>query len=106
MKVSPDFIINQQSLNKSVGSEILNKIISRGYIEKDDLNKVITTRENGKTYVVDSETGERILADSGLLLSQEKSRYEIANDRFKRIDTNKRVGLTGVVPVYKVLSVC
>lgn len=32
--------------------------------------------------------------------SQWKSRYEIANDRLKRIGTNKKVGLSGGIPIY------
>ena len=64
-----------------------------------------TIRENGKTYIVDKENGERIIANLGMLLkSQGMSRYDIANDRFKRIGTNKKVGLSGGIPVYGALA--
>ena len=101
LKVAPNFIIEKSVLNAPVQSNTLNNIINRGTIEESDLTKVKTIREDGKTYIEDSQSGERILADYGLLLrSQGKSRYEIANDRLKRIGTNKKVGLSGGIPIY------
>lgn len=105
LKVAPDFIVNTQNLNSMVKSDILRDIESRGYINESDLNRVETIRENGKTYIVDKENGERIIANLGMLLkSQGMSRYDIANDRFKRIGTNKKVGLSGGIPVYGALA--
>ena len=101
LKVAPNFIIEKSVLNAPVQSNTLNNIINRGTIEESDLTKVKTIREDGKTYIEDSQSGERILADYGLLLrSQGKSRYEITNDRLKRIGTNKKVGLSGGIPIY------
>ena len=71
LKVAPDFIVNTQNLNSMVTSDILKDRSNRGYINESDLNKVETVRENGRTYIVDKENGERIIANLGDMIKSQ-----------------------------------